>query len=148
MELFNSSETFLSKEWKSGRKSLTLHPHKYVLSEGEVGLFFFFFLQGEADAFLCGYMCITDYVFDSVFKKKISLICVANLLCYLGNVSEMPVLAGEVKRSSSELKSYLLQTVQERLPFLFHRRCFLLTKSQHNLFPNCDHCTCDPTSKH
>lgn len=105
-------------------------------------------MQGEADAFLCGYVCITDCVLESVFKKK-KVIHVAILIHYLGNVSEMPAFAGEVKRSISELKSDLLQTVEKRLPLLFHRKVlFVLRKTQHNLFPNCDHCTGDPTSKY
>jgi len=62
-------------------------------------------------------------------RKKKSLICVAILIHYLGNVSETPALAGEVERSSSELKSDLPQTGEERLPLLFHRKVLSADKN-------------------
>lgn len=99
------------------------------------------------------HFCVAMHVLlvasSGLFSRKNQFICVAILVQYLGSVSEMPALAGEVKRSSSELKSDLLQTVEERLPLLFHRKVlFLLTKPQHTLFTSCDHCTGDPTGKY
>lgn len=64
----------------------------------------------------------------SCFREKKSFICVAIFIHYLENALEMPALAGEVKENSRELQSGLLKTMWKRLPLLFHRKMFVLTK--------------------
>lgn len=97
------------KGWRGGRKSS--HPPK--VCSFKVGLFFF--LQRVAFE----YACITDCVVKPVFEKKNIVFVV--ILIHNWGIFCVSATAGRVSWSSSELKSNLLQRMEERLPLLFHR---------------------------